>query len=543
MTSNRVQWKDIDPDTYEDMVSVLVSWLYPEAQRIDGSGGDGGRDVQIPTEDGLIIFQLKSFAGRMNTSRRRQVKASLKRASEHAPLRWYLVVPIHHTSGESEWFERLVEEYDFECRWLDKTWLDREMAGKPAIARYYAHDGRFALSELLDVLRSINATPPPIEDGIVNAAADHMRGVLQGINDLDPHYFFGLNLQPGGAVNVTIFPRYKGVEKDRPSPFRVKLAFPDTEEGKKAHQDLQASINYGTPSVISSEFIAELSLDLPAGLGGHLEGYELSIASPAPDLVDEADIVLKAVDQSGVVLARLPLEVERATKGMRGSQFSLRDKSGALTGTAQVDGPTSRFKMDWSFKPPEEFWPLDLLPAAMFVAALEDGAGTTVVVNGKDLPTQRPGGLQPADTGEASRYARFIEHLANVQVKTGAFFKVTDAITPEDEQAIVLSSRLLNGERVEDTWGELRCEVTPGGRESVEKALSGASRAVRLSAHMSLNIQRETIPIGRVTQDIESARVLKWEAFDDGDSLETTAVILVPGHTDAMTRFLNTDPV
>ena len=100
MTPNRVRWEDLDPGTYEDMVSVLISRLHPEAQRIDGSGGDGGRDVQVPTDDGLVIFELKSFTGRMDSSRRRQVAASLERASQHEPVAWHLVVPIDPTQGE-----------------------------------------------------------------------------------------------------------------------------------------------------------------------------------------------------------------------------------------------------------------------------------------------------------------------------------------------------------------------------------------------------------------------------------------------------------
>ena len=38
---------EFEPQKYEGMVSVLLSRLYPDAQRIDGKGGDGGRDVQI----------------------------------------------------------------------------------------------------------------------------------------------------------------------------------------------------------------------------------------------------------------------------------------------------------------------------------------------------------------------------------------------------------------------------------------------------------------------------------------------------------------
>ena len=70
-----------------------------------------------------------------------------------------------------------MEEHGFDCCWLGKTWLDRQMADKPAIARYYAHDGRFALSELVEMLERIHAKPPPVEDGIVNAATAQIRNV------------------------------------------------------------------------------------------------------------------------------------------------------------------------------------------------------------------------------------------------------------------------------------------------------------------------------------------------------------------------------
>jgi hypothetical protein len=66
------------------MVAVLISRIHPEAQRIDGSGGDGGRDVQLPLPTGLEIFELKSFTGRMTATRRRQVEKSLKKGVPRA---------------------------------------------------------------------------------------------------------------------------------------------------------------------------------------------------------------------------------------------------------------------------------------------------------------------------------------------------------------------------------------------------------------------------------------------------------------------------
>ena len=76
----QIRWEELEPKRFEDMVSVLLSRLNPDAQRIDGTGGDGGWDVQIVHgQDDKITaaFELKSFTGRMTPSRREQTARSL----------------------------------------------------------------------------------------------------------------------------------------------------------------------------------------------------------------------------------------------------------------------------------------------------------------------------------------------------------------------------------------------------------------------------------------------------------------------------------
>lgn len=77
------------------MVSVLIGRLHSDAQRIDGSGGDGGRDVVLPLASGDEIFELKSFTGRVDKSRRSQVKRSLARATRNGPVAWHLASVFH----------------------------------------------------------------------------------------------------------------------------------------------------------------------------------------------------------------------------------------------------------------------------------------------------------------------------------------------------------------------------------------------------------------------------------------------------------------
>ena len=542
MTPDRVPWGEIDEDTYEDMVSVLISWLHPDAQRIDGRGGDGGRDVLVPTDEGLVIYQLKSFTGRMNSNRKIQVKKSLKKAKRHAPILWYLVVPIDPTPGELTWFNGLVESYPFKCRWLDKTWLDRQMAEKTQIPRYFARQGRVTHSEAWEMLAAFNAGPPQVVSGILGVAADRVNQILRQLNELDPYYLFGFNLQPDGNVEISIIPRYRGAERDHP-PARVSFDFTDTAEGQQARLMLQESLDYGTPGVVASEFISDLAMDIPAGFGINLEGYELRISSPAPQLVDAVTIVLQAVTPSGDVVAQLPLNVESPTTGARGARFSFRDKSSALTGTVKYDASTSSWNLKFSYTLPDEFSPLDLLPTSKFIAALDHDTQVGFVVNGEALRPANPGILQGSDIGEAAGFARFIEHLANLQTKTGVFFDVNTGLTAEETRAVVLSSRLLNGEEVEMTWEEVVLDVVPGGRKSIRAALGNRSiHDVRIGSYMSIVVQGNTIPVGPVVQVCKSAKVARWESDENGDPPGSTKLYLTPAETNTSVMFLNTDP-
>lgn len=542
MTSNRVRWEDLEPGTYEDMVSVLISRLHPEAQRIDGSGGDGGRDVQMPTGDGLVIFELKSFTGRMNASRRRQVESSLERASQHEPAAWRLVVPIDPNPGELDWFESLTSEYDFECRWLGECWLDGEMAHKPEIARYYAHGRRYELQEFLDLLRGIGAEPPPIDHGILRRAAERAGGIVDTLNQLDPHYVFAMNLRPEGRVHVSVIPRYPGAESDSPwlSP---RFEFSDTPAGDDARRTLRDSVRFGTRGVIAAEHIPEMTLNVPAGLGAPLEGYDMVLGTPAPTIVEEVNVALVAMDSTGGAVARLPLIADDASRGTSGVEISLSDKSASVTATVRLDATELTFNLNWQYSQPDTFSPLDLLSAVKFAAAIEGGADVAVIFNGETLGPQNPGTVRFGEPGDAARYAFLLEHLVNVQTKTGHFFDVSTLLTLDEASEIVVSSRLLDGETVQATWERMELHITPDGREAVAAALSATSPThnAQVGAHMSLVIQGRTIPIGDVTRILESARVLSWEAADDGSPPGTTVLCLVPADRNTVTVFLDTE--
>ena len=538
-----VHWETVERTTFDKMVSVLISRLHPSVQRIDGSGGDDGIDLLMYTDDGLVIYQLKSFTGRIDRSRRPKVERSLQSAAQHDPVEWRLVVPIDPTVAELRWFESLTVRYPFRCAWSGKCWLDSEMAQKPEIVNYYLHGGE---SQIIELLESVGAEHPLLGSGAVGASAQRVAEIVSRLNNVDPHYVFDITAPHDGAATVAIIPRYPGADRDRGRPpLSARFAFPDTEHGVDAQRSFQEFVDYGTPCTVPADYIAEMSLDVPAGLGATLDGYELSLDPAEPDPPGGIEAALQAVDAHGTVLAQLSLATTAGTRGQRGARLRFRDKSGALRVEAHFDIPDAGGGMRLHYQHPDVFSPLDLLPAAKFWYAATRADHFALLVNGQTV------GRANGDTGSvpaAVEYLRFTEHLVHMQTATGVFFNVRGEATDDEARDIELASRLLAGEHITRNWKQLALNVTPAGREGIATALEEATgpggapvQDIKIGALLSICVQGHVIPVGRVVQQIASARVLSWTDTGEDAPHGTTTLTLVPAESDTVTMFLDGD--
>jgi hypothetical protein len=84
MAGSVVPWHDYSGRDTEDLVAALLVRTVPGAQRIDGSGGDDGVDVQAPVAGGYRIYQIKGFHTRLTASKKRQIIHSLETAIQRA---------------------------------------------------------------------------------------------------------------------------------------------------------------------------------------------------------------------------------------------------------------------------------------------------------------------------------------------------------------------------------------------------------------------------------------------------------------------------
>ena len=535
MRSNRVQWSQVDRDTYEDMVAVLISRLHPTAQRIDGSGGDGGRDVQLPLEGGLEIFQLKSQTGRMGDSQRAQVRNSLRRARQHDPVAWHLVVPIDPTPGELTWFENLTADCPFPCHWHGKTWLDSHMADMPEIRRYYLEDAR---DEVLELIERANLENTALQDG-VPGAIERLRAIQTEVNGIDPQYLFYLSAQFDGSVAISVHPRYPGAERDSPMYVRPQFVFPDTPEGQQAQQDLQRSLEFGTPSTIPSEFVRQVTLDLPVGLGGEFTGGFLTLGGSTDDELPDLTIFLQVRDSDDDIVAQLPLNLIDRSSGTRGTILRFTDKSEAVTATLQFDSQSHRYDFNYQFHQPEEYNPFTLVPAVKLVASLGQGNQMTIVADGNVVGRGTPQ-FSERYVHEARGFANVLEALTYLQARTDVYFDIQRDPTDDELTALETGVRLLRGETFQGTWTSFDVDINREGYATIEAAGPAGPHLFRVVRSMSIVIHDFTIPIGDVVYEIPSAAVSDPPVDFPPDPSEHFRVTFVPADSNAMSWWLQT---
>ncbi|MFI1955908.1 hypothetical protein ACH437_29415 [Streptomyces xinghaiensis] len=530
-TRNRVDWADerLGSNVYEDMVSVLISRLHPQAQRIDGAGGDKGRDVQVPLPTGLEIFELKSFTGRLDerSGRRRQVADSLKNAAKLNPVAWHLVVPINHTDGELEWFNNLTAQYPFPCDWRGKDWLDNQMASHPELPRYYLEGSN---DEIVSMMRELNQEQAALTRGMTDVVV-RVRSLKDRLNSLDPHYEFSFNVQPSGAVNLTTHPRYPGAEKDRPIQIGGVFSFPNTEDGKRSAQALQDSFDYGTATVVPSEFVKSFSIDAPAAFGGNFEGGELHVGGAIDNtLLADARFALRIRDAQGVIRSHLPLEAKERTSGRKGIELKLEDLGGVAKVIARFDATMRRAKITYSFHMPGNSLPSILLPVVRFLAEAKEGRGATLVLNGKEIGP--PMDLS-ASYPNADETIRLLRVLDDIQRISGVYFPVPQSPTDEEFESIKEAHRYLTNETIVFQWNRCSFTIPRTSLETPEVQQLQQGDAVSnlvMKNDLVLHLGEDSFNLGCLNMTYASAKLESLTDVSNDSGAETQVkVTIVPG--------------
>ena len=536
-----IPWEDLGTQKFEYMVSVLLSRLYSDSERIDGKGGDGGRDVQIVhSGDGSITeaFELKSFTGRVGSGRRRQVKRSLDQAADLGPARWTLVVPIDPNPNELEWFCQLREKYNFPLKWRGKTWLDEKMAAHPDIGSYFVEGAKDEVYRLLLELHQEQAILIRVPD-----AVPRLESLRKRLNEIDPYYKYELATVTGtankwpsdvvfsvrqGDVRVDAYPKYRGAVQDRPVSVRAMVSV-DPED----HPILE-QLGYGLETTIPHHMISSVTVDLPSGLGGNFSGGEFNIFPVDTELDDPVTLSLRVMAEDAMA-ASYPVQLKERTSGPRGFVFTGTDSTGWLTMRLTVDvvneGVEAEFRVN-----PRSATPNALVPLFQWLDAFQPG---------RRLNIRWPEGLEANSEIGRPFWAdgspvRLVEALAYLQEHTGVYLEMPLSLGEEDAQEIVAIAALMRGETIDLRWKAFSLSMNQWG-SGLQELENGRAQAFLFYEDISLTLQGGKIPIGRVRTHVLSARLADCESFkrDLASGLVPT-LRLVPSDSDKAQRVLVT---
>ena len=538
-----VPWEDLGAQKFEEMVSVLLSRLHPNSQRIDGKGGDGGRDVQIvDVGEGSITnaFELKSFTGRLFGGRRSQVKRSLERAAALEPSRWTLIVPIDPTPAEWQWFLQLQASHCFPLEWRGKTWLNEKMAAHPDIGKYFVEGTKDEVYSLLLQLHKEQAILFGVPD-----AVPRLESLRERLNEIDPYYRYELATVTGkankwpsdvvfsvrqGDVRVDVYPKYSEAAKDRPVSIRATVA--------AGPEDLTIlePLGYGLATTIPHRMISGMTVDLPGGLGGDFSGGEFNIFPVDTELDDAIMLSLRVMSQDAVV-ASYPVQLKERTSGLRGSVFSGTDSTGWLSMRLKVDVVEEDVEVEFQVNP-QPGMPSDLVPLFQWLDAFQPT---------RHLRIRWPEGFEAHS--EISRPfwtegspVRFVEALAYLQWRIGVYWDIPLSYTDEEASEILTIAALMKGEIIDFRWNALNLNLDQSFPVAKDLA-NGRPRPFMLENEIFLQQEGGKVRIGRMRTILESARLAEPGTFRQdltADRLASLAVRLIPGDSDRAQRVLVT---
>lgn len=520
-----LHWPEIDAATFERMGTALIKSMHPQAERIDGAGGDQGREIQIRTGGELEFYQLKSFTGRLDakSGRRRQVERSLAAAAKLNPTSWALVVPIDPTPGELNWFDGLRGRYAFPLHWRGKNWLDTELATRPGLIRYFVHGGADEAVRLVTELGKEQAA-------LVNGAPDALartQHVVNQLNDLDPYYRFEITVGADGQ-RIVIIPKYPGAERDSPITAKLEMQFPDTPEGRLRLDEVRSAIEFGTRLTIGNEELKSLSIEAPAGLGGVFSQGTV-VAEPVQDPDWNLPGRLLLQNMEGATIGALPVVFNERTIGTKGFTITAWDRTRTFRLTQRIDGLTARGEGSFEFAIPPDAYPGLILPVLRFLHRMRIPNKLVIEVNGELTSGHSPLG---DDEIVPTAYLELIEALDRIQAATTSYFAIPEDFTQEEAGDIMQADRLLRGEAVPFTWTTINATITAqAGIDVLLEEQPGTHSWRTVHPDYTLKVADHDLHLGQFNMVIDGATVANLEELRAAPVLgtdEERTVTLVP---------------
>ncbi|MCQ2000559.1 hypothetical protein [Arthrobacter zhaoxinii] len=562
----RVEWAALGGDEVEAVLSNLLYNDNPRAVRVRPSQGDYGIDVLVPHDSSTQVrdvYQIKKFATNLTANQKTQIESSFKRVliglvRKDVPLgNWYLAMPLNPTLENLQWFQGLPKEAiddlftdettaltedeqnriitwwndpDRIIEWKGLDYCESLVSKYWFVPDYYLHGGseriRAAVSDVAKILqRDLQVTPASDSTSVLSPAeiTGHLER-LQGALDGDPHFRYGIALEPerlpllvapgliaatqktgadGSTITFKIYVRHAEALEQRPIPISLRMVFEEGSDEERAFEDWR---KFGKPLSMANVVI---DADLPGGLGGAMEGAAFIFQSSP----EEFDMRYRIVAASGEVLSEISLAVSLTTGLDKTGAWSRgTDSSGFLTLETHADSSDATVPMSMSMSVGDLAGqdPTAVLSTVQFAANFSRPA--ILMGAPKYGPFHRAGEIQSSEAPYPMFVYRYIRALTIIQTLTPVPLTVPDLESVEKSDILdaIRAAALIEGKTFIHEWNELRMELDP------EDALYVAEHdhyEFAVPQPLTINVGGQEIDLGTVELVMLSARL---EAGDDG---------------------------
>lgn len=470
-----------------------------------------------------------------------------------------LTLPLTPTNETREWFLRLTEDVGFPCYWRGLDYLGGLAAQYPEVIDHYLQGGRerlaasvASLSSALRLAQRAARRPTVGEEGVTEPAALQPGETLEGLAGLydllnrdDPHYRYEFAVtatpppidqaedrlvavvqegSPGGCVTVKVFARFREAVIERPVPGSISF---DPSSDEDLARDLDLFERFGRPFEAPAGTVST-EMDLPGGLGGHLEGASATIGPPAGGSSSE-QLRIAVLDPDRNVLAEPILDMRPLFRGSRGVGRYGEEHHGAFGLELLTDLTTGHTSISMGPLPLTGRRPEQLIEGLRFATEFRHpnrfrvrpayGAGASPLT---DIPDSQTDAVY-----------EFVEALALIQQHTPHQLLVPDvaAMTGDQQRGVLRAARLLRGETMRGTWDQIAAVHLHQGL-TVEPA---ERFAIRTFQRLAVALPAVDLDLGLVQIDLPIARAHPVSLHEHDDHLD---VRLVPAGSDvALSRY------
>jgi hypothetical protein len=261
--------------------------------------------VVEPVEGGYHVYQIKRFSTALKPRDRSHIVESLERVKtdprlDRRVVQWSLVMPLDPTSGDEEWFRRIIRDAGFVCDWKGLTFWHSESAKYPFVIDYFLENGKERLEGKVRTLAQLLGHPTdPVRPVDVVASLSDLH---QELNRTDPYYRYDFRVaaapppadpravltstipvENGTFVTIDVYAKFSQAVVDHPISGSFTFAVFDQEAGIDLRDAFQAHQDYGRAFEIPAAAVRAATFNAPGGFSSSSESsaFQIKIGVPA----------------------------------------------------------------------------------------------------------------------------------------------------------------------------------------------------------------------------------------------------------------------